>query len=546
MFTASLPDLDGLDSEALKALVIAHRTELASMEAELASHRQTLTEQGQELHSRSEQIEHLKLVIEKYRRMIFGRKSEKLTGQLEQLELRLEELETAQAAEEAAQSADQAAQPDTTASVSKSRSRPARKPLPEDLRREVVTHLPPHTCCPDCGGALRQFGEDVSEQLERIPATFKVIRHVRPKFACAGCERVVEAPAPARPIDRGLAGPGLLAHVLVSKYADHCPLYRQSEIYAREGVDLDRSTLAGWVGAASELLAPLVEEIRKHVLASKKVHADDTPVPVLAPGNGKTKTGRLWTYVRDDRPAGLTSAPAVWFAYSEDRKGEHPRRHLRDFKGALQADAYSGFHHLYGDGAIYEVACWAHTRRKFHDIHVVHASPTTTEALARIGALYGIEEQIRGKPAELRCSTRQERARPLLDELRHWMEKILRSFSTKSETAGAIRYALSHWRALTRYVDDGQLEIDNSAAERALRAVAIGRKNYLFLGSDSGGHRAASLYSLIGTARLNGLDPAFYMRTVLETIAEHPINRIQELLPWNIAASLQTDSTQAA
>ena len=218
---------------------------------------------------------------------------------------------------------------------SKRRSRPARKPLPEDLPREVVTHLPPHNCCPDCGGALRQFGEDVSEQLERIPATFKVIRHVRPKFACAGCERVVEAPAPARPIERGLPGPALLAHVLVSKYADHSPLYRQSEIFAREGVDLDRSTLAGWVGAASELLAPLVDEIRKHVLAASKIHADDTPVPVLAPGNGKTKTGRLWTYVRDDRPAGYTTAPAVWFAYSEDRKGEHPRRHLKNFKGAL-------------------------------------------------------------------------------------------------------------------------------------------------------------------------------------------------------------------
>ena len=267
---------------------------------------------------------------------------------------------------------------------------------------------------------------------------------------------------------------------------------------------------------------------------------------MLAPGNGKTKTGRLWTYVRDDRPAGIRTAPAVWFAYSEDRKGEHPRRHLKDFKGALQADAYSGFHHLYGDGAIYEVACWAHTRRKFHDIHVAHASPTTTEALARIGALYGIEEQIRGKPAELRCSVRQARARPLLDELRNWMEKTLRSLSTKSETAGAIRYALSHWRALTRYVDDGLLEIDNNAAERALRAVAIGRKNYLFMGADSGGQRAASLYSLIGTAKLNGLDPAFYLRTVLATIAEHPINRIEELLPWNIAASLQTDSSQAA
>jgi transposase len=532
MIPASLPDLDGLDPEALKALV-------------LAKHSESL-EQHKELTSSTHEIEHLKLVIEKYRRMIFGRKSEKLTGELEQLEFRLEELETAQAAEEAAQAATEATQSSSTQTDSKRRSRPARKPLPDDLPREVVTHLPAHNCCPDCGGALRQFGEDVSEQLERIPASFKVIRHVRPKFACAGCESVVEAPAPARPIDRGLPGPGLLAHVLVSKYGDHLPLYRQSQIYAREGIDLDRSTLAGWVGAASELLTPLVDEIKKHVLAAAKIHADDTPVPVLAPGNGKTKTGRLWTYVRDDRPAGVSTAPAVWFAYSEDRKGEHPRRHLKNFKGALQADAYSGFHHLYGDGVIYEVACWAHTRRKFHDIHVAHASPTTTEALARIGALYGIEEQIRGKPAELRCSVRQTRSRPLLDELRQWMDKTLRSFSTKSETAGAIRYAISHWRALTRYVDNGLLEIDNNSAERALRAVAIGRKNYLFMGADSGGQRAASLYSLIGTAKLNGLDPAFYLRTVLATIAEHPINRIEKLLPWNIAASLQAHSSEAA
>jgi len=525
MIPASLPDLDGLDVEALKAVVIA---------------------QHQNLSSYTQEIEHLKLVIEKYRRMIFGRKSEKLTAQLEQLEFRLEELETAQAADETRQAATEAATPSATRPAAKRRSRPSRKPLPEDLPREVVTHLPAHSSCPDCGGALRQFGEDVSEQLERIPATFKVIRHVRPKFACAACESVVEAPAPARPIDRGLPGPGLIAHVLVSKYGDHLPLYRQSQIYAREGVDLDRSTLAGWVGAASELLTPLVDEIKKHVLAAAKIHADDTPVPVLAPGNGKTKTGRLWTYVRDDRPAGLKTAPAVWFAYSEDRKGEHPKQHLTKFKGALQADAYSGFHHLYGDGTIYEVACWAHTRRKFHDIHAAHASPTTTEALARIGALYGIEEQIRGKPAELRCLIRQDRARPLLDDLRQWMDKALRSLSTKSETAGAIRYALSHWRALTRYVDDGLLEIDNNAAERALRTVAIGRKNYLFMGADSGGQRAASLYSLIGTAKLNGLDPASYLRTVLAKIAEHPINRIQELLPWNIVRSLQTDTSQAA
>jgi transposase len=528
MISSPLPDLDALDMEALKALVIAQHSELEQ-------HR-----------SNAQEIEHLNLVIEKYRRMIFGRKSEKLTAQLEQLEFRLEELETAQAADEAVQDAKEASQQSSTQTARKPRRRPVRKPLPEDLPREVIAHLPPHNCCPDCGGALRQFGEDVSEQLERIPATYKVIRHVRPKFACAGCERVVEAPAPARPIERGLPGPALLAHVLVSKYGDHSPLYRQSEIYAREGVDLDRSTLAGWVGPARELLAPLVDEIRKHVMTAAKIHADDTPVPVLAPGNGKTKTGRLWTYVRDDRPAGYPTAPAVWFAYSEDRKGEHPRRHLKDFRGALQADAYAGFHHLYGDGAIYEVSCWAHARRKFHDIHVVHASPTTTEAIARIGALYGIEEEIRGKSVDIRRSVRQARAKPLLDDLHHWMENTRASLSTKSETAGAIRYALSRWRALTRYVDDGLLEIDNNAAERSLRPVVMGRKNYLFMGSDSGGERAASLYSLIGTAKLNGLDPELYLRTVLAQIVEHPINRIAELLPWNVLASLRTDSSQAA
>lgn len=369
---------------------------------------------------------------------------------------------------------------------------------------------------------------------------------MRPKFSCRSCDRIVEAQAPSRAIERGLAGPGLLAHVLVSKYCDHLPLYRQSEIYARQGVDLSRSTLASWVGATSELLQPLLGALGKHVFSGAKLHADDTPIPVLEPGRGKTKTGRLWTYVRDDRPGGEETAPAAWFAYSEDRKGEHPRQHLKNYKGALQADAYAGFHHLYGDSGIYEVACWAHARRKFHEIHVLHASPTTTEALYRIGVLYAIEDEVRGKPGELRQEVRQARARPLLDQFRQWMEKSLRQLSPKSETAGAIRYALSRWCALTRYIEDGRLEIDNSAAERALRAVALGRKNYLFAGSDEGGERAAAFYSLIGSAKLNGLDPELYLRTVLARIADHPVNRIADLLPWNLAAELADFIAKAA
>ena len=320
MVSTTLPDLDQLDVEALKALVVERHELLVET-----------------LSSQTQQIEHLKLVIEKLRRMMFGSKSEKVTIQVEQFELQLEETETEQAA----------AEENTAASVSedkpRSKSRPSRKPLPAHLPREVIRHEPGQDCCPDCNGALRLFGEDVAEILEYIPANFKVIRHVRPKFACKQCERIVEAPAPSRTIERGFAGPGLIAHVLVSKYADHCPLFRRSEIHAREGVDLDRSTLAGWVGAASELLAPLVDALRRHVLSASKIHADDTPVPVLAPGNGKTKTGRLWTYVRDERTAGENTPPAVWFAYSPDRKGEHPRLHLKNFKGALQADAYAGY-----------------------------------------------------------------------------------------------------------------------------------------------------------------------------------------------------------
>ena len=512
-------DLSALDRVVLESLIAAQQQAMLAKDEALAA-------QQEKLLSRDHEIEHLKLVIAKLRRMIFGTRSEKVSREIEQLELKLEELETQQA-ERVTASPQTSAQP---------KAKPIRRPLPEHLPREVHTHLPAEDACPDCGGELRKLGEDVSEILERVPATYKVIRHVRVKMACSKCDVILQTPAPSRPIERGLAGPNLLAHVLVSKYADHLPLYRQSEIFAREGIDLDRSTLADWVGAASYLLAPLIDQIRKHVLAADKIHADDTPIPVLAPGMGKTKTARLWTYVRDDRPAGQPMPPAVWFAYTPDRKGEHPRRHLNHFTGILQADGYAGFHHLYEGGRIVEAACWAHARRKFYDIQVANGSAIATEAVHRIGALYDIEREIRGKPAELRCQIRQARAAPLIEELHRWLNTTLTKLSRKSDTAAAIRYALSRWRALTRYLDDGRIEMDNSAAERALRTVALGRKNFLFCGSDAGGERAAAIYSLLGTAKLNGLDPELYLRRVLEQIADHPINRIHELLPWNLAA----------
>jgi len=513
----TLPDLDALNPNELKALIVSQHELIVCRDSE---------------------IEQLKLLIAKLRRMQFGRSSEKLDRQIEQLELRLEALQLNDAEKVAAlPEAIKSAEPVT---------RPVRRPLPAHLPREIRTYPPKQTACPDCGGELKHLGEDVSEMLEIEPIRFKVIRQVRPKLACACCDRIVQAEAPSRPIARGVAGPGLLAHVLVSKYGDHLPLYRQSEIYAREGVELDRSTLADWVSGTSQLFEPLVEALRRHVMAAQKLHADDTPVPVLAPGNGKTKTGRLWTYVRDDRPAGDQTPPAVWFAYTPDRKGEHPQAHLSKFKGTLQADAYAGFEQIYEGGRIQEAACWAHVRRKFYDIQVAHKSPVAAETLERIGALYAVESDINGRLPEERREIRNTRSRPLLESLKQWLEETLVKLSKKSDTAMAVRYALGRWEALMRYCDDGHLEIDNNAAERSLRAVALGRKNYLFAGSDRGGESAAAIYSLIGTAKLNGIDPESYLRNVLSRIAEHPINRIEELLPWNLAAEVTANSSRTA
>ncbi len=505
---AELPN----DVEALKSLVREHSSALVAAQALVIS---------QKL-----ELEKLRFEIACLKRAKYGRSSEQLDAKILQMQLTIEDLE-----------ATLAETPEPLRPVPKEPpAKPVRRALPGHLPRQDIVHE--SSCnCPSCGASMRRLGEDVSEIIEYVPGRYQVIRHVRPKYSCGACQKIVQAAAPSRPIARGLAGPGFLAHVLVSKYADHLPLYRQSQIYAREGLDLDRSTLADWVGGAAELLEPLVNSLGRYVLGAQKIHGDDTPVPVLCPGRGSTKQGRLWTYVRDDRPAGSSESPAVLFRYSPDRKGERPQVHLASFTGVLQADAYAGFDRLYGE-RIQEAACWAHVRRKFYELHLAHSSPIAAEALERIGRLYGIEAEIRGKLPDERRAMRQARAGPELEALHAWLHSSLSTLSRKSELALAIRYALSHWVALTRYRDDGRLEIDNNAAERALRAVALGRKNWLFAGSDDGGERAAAIYSLLGTAKLNDLDPEGYLRYVLERIADHPINRIEELLPWNVAAEL--------
>ena len=387
---------------------------------------------------------------------------------------------------------------------------------------------------------MRKVGEDVTEILEYIPGRFEVIRHIRPACSCRKCEAMAQKPMPSLPIPRAQAGAGLLAHVLIAKFCDHLPLYRQAEIYARDGVDLDRATLASWVGKAAWLVEPLSERIGRHVMAGSVIHADDTPVPVLAPGNGKTKEGRFWVYLRDERPHAGAAPPAVLYRYTPDRKGERCRSHLAAFKGHLHADGYPGFGELYKEkdgkpASVTEVACWAHARRKFFDVHHSNGSPIAKEALGKIGELFEIERAIAGKPPGQRQAARMEKAKPKLDALGDLDGHAIAAHPRQKRSCRRHPLRALALGGLTCYCADGRLEISNNAAENAVRPISLGRKNWLFAGSDAGGERAAIFYTLIRSAKMNGLEPEAYLRDILDRIGEHPINAIDALLPWNIA-----------
>jgi transposase len=499
---------------------------------EIAMLRRMLAERDAALASATIEIEHLKLQLKALKRSQFGRSSEKLDAEIDQLELRLEDLEENEAERIATI---------TTKTVGEHQRRAVavRKPLPDHLPREIVVHEPQIDCDCGIGRKLSKLGEDATEVLEKIPARLKVIRHLRPKYACRCCERIFQAAAPDLPIEKGRPGPGLLANIAVSKYCDGLPLYRQSAILAREGIDVDRTTMADWMGHLAWWAMPLYRLIGAHVMAAPVLHTDDTPIRRLAPGLGRTITARFWVYAVDPRTYDGRGPPAAFYRYSPDRKGERPRDHLAGFSGLLHADAFSGYDALYrpesdGHVRIAHVACWAHCRRKLFDVFEATKSPIAEEGLRRIQQLYAIETEINGKSADLRLAQRQTQSVPLLDALKTWYAEQRRRLSTKSALGKALQYALSRWDALTRYTTDGRLSIDNNLSERLLRGIAVTRKNFLFLGSDKGGERAAVIYTLIESAKLNGLDPEAYLADVIDRMAKgHSINRIDELLPWN-------------
>jgi transposase len=520
----SLPD----DRETLKQLVRTQQAELVQARAKASSDEAL--------------IAHLRLAIEKMRREIYGPRSERKARLLDQMELQLEELEASAAEDELA--AEQAAPAATTHVRAFTRRRPARQPFPAHLPRERVI-VPGPSACACCGSArLAKLGEDVTETLEVIPRQWKVVQYVLEKFTCRECEKISQAPAPFHVLPRGFAGPSLLAMILFEKYGQHQPLNRQSERYGREGVPLSLSTLADQVGGCAMLLRPLYELIRRHVFAGERVHGDETPVPVLA--KNQTHKGRLWVYVRDDHPFGGRAPPAAVFFYSRDRTGEHPEGHLQDYGGILQADAYAGFNRLYEADRqprpITEAACWAHSRRKFFELADVTAkargklaviAPLALEAVKRIDLIFDVEREINGKPAEQRLAVRTARVVPLVADLKTWMKAERAKLSRGSDVAKAMNYMLNRWDSFTRILTDGRICLTNNAAERALRGIALGRKSWLFCGSDRGGERAAVMYTLIQTAKLNDVDPQAWLADVLARINDHNIQNLDQLLPWN-------------
>lgn len=532
--TAQLPD----DPAALKAMI-------AALQAENAKVEETIARLKASLRAHEALVQALRLRIARLKKQRFGQSSEKIEREIEQLELALENLEVSQASSEAEMPREE--DDEVTASVAEGKtvSIPRRrKPrVTAATPRERIV-LDPGDSCPDCGGALRLVGEDVSEILDLIAAKLKVVETARLKKSCRRCEKITQLPAPSRPIPRAMVGPALLAHILVSKFDDHLPLYRQQEIFARMGADVPSSTLVDWCGQGVRVLAPLVARIRTEVMKTDRLHADDTTVRVLDPskrieGIGKgVKEGRIWVYLRDDRPWGGTAPPGSAYFFSVDRKGEHPQKHLAGFRGILQADAYSGFKSLYepdasGKPRIREAACWAHLRRDFFDVHKGTGSAIALEALKRIGELYDIEAEITGQSAEARRAARQSRSKPKVEAFKAWAEDQLKRIPGKSDLAKAFRYGLNRWGSFCLFLDDGRVAIDNNPAERKMKPIALGRKNFLFAGSDAGGETLADAMTIIETCKDNGLDPQAYLTDIFARINDHKINRIGELLPWN-------------
>jgi transposase len=478
----------------------------------------------------SAQIKFLKEQLGLVKAKQYGQSSEKVDRQLDLLELQVEEIEQTSLV------------PIEEVEVVEGKRQAKRIKIAESLERINIT-LNPESTCPKCGGEeFRKISDDISETLEYIPSSFKVKRYIRPRCACVNCEAIVQAYPASKPIAKGKAGPSLLAHIIIQKYCNHLPLYRQSQIYAREGVEIPRSTMASWVGECARLLDPVITEIKNSIFKSGHIFGDDTPVKVLAPGLGRTKTGRLWVYAKDGRPHGDVTPPAVCYFYSPDRKSERPQGHLKDFKGVLHADAYAGYDKLYESGDITEAACWAHMRRKFYEVTVASDNASiATQALEEIGAIYDIEAKIKGSDPGQRLDERQRLSRPLVEKFFSWLNKAYKELPRKSMTAQAITYALNQQEALQRFLADGKIEIDNNIAERAVRGIAIGRKNWLFAGSDNGGESAAIFYTLIETAKLNNLNPWLYLQTVLDRIQDQHASKISELLPWNIILPTLSD-----